>query len=330
MASFIRRRKFLAMLLGSAAAWPVAGRAQQPAMPVIGFLSSRLASDSVSVVAFREGLKEAGFVEGQNVTIEYRWAEFQNDRLPAMAADLVQRRVAVIAATGSTAAAAAAKLATTTIPIVFGSGFDPVKEGLVASLNRPGDNITGVTALTFELGAKQLDLLHALVPNATVIAVLWNRNDPDSEAQLKDVQAAARTLGLQTLALTIGSEGDFEAAFATLVQRGAGALLICSGAFFTAHRVQLAILAARHVVPAIYSIREFPMAGGLMSYATRFTDAYRQVGIYVGRILKGAKPADLPVMQPTKFELVINLKTAKTLGLTVPPSLLAIADEVIE
>jgi len=330
MASYIQRRKFLAALGGAAVAWPLAARAQQAAMPVIGFLSSRLASDSVSLAAFREGLKEAGFVEGQNVTIEYRWAEFQNDRLPAMAADLVQRRVAVIAATGSTAAAAAAKLATTTIPIVFGSGFDPVKEGLVASLNRPGGNITGVTGLTFELGAKQLDLLHAMVPNATVIAVLWNRNDPDSEAQLKDVQAAARTLGLQTLALTIGSEGDFEAAFATLVQRGAGALLICSGAFFTAHRVQLAILAARHVVPAIYSIREFPMAGGLMSYATRFTDAYRQVGIYVGRILKGAKPADLPVMQPTKFELVINLKTAKTLGLTVPPSLLAIADEVIE
>src|SRR5215831_12071961 len=197
MASHIERRKFLATLGGAAAAWPLAARAQQPAMPVIGFLSSRLASDSVSLVAFREGLKEAGFVEGQNVTIEYRWAEFQNDRLPAMAADLVQRRVAVIAATGSTAAAAAAKLATTTIPIV-GSGFDPVKEGLVASLSRPGGNITGVTGLTFELGAKQLDLLHAMVPNATVIAVLWNRNDPDSEAQLKDVQAAARTLGLQT------------------------------------------------------------------------------------------------------------------------------------
>src|SRR6516162_6172923 len=202
----IGRRELLAALGGAAAAWPLAARAQQPAMPMIGFLSSRLASDSVSVVAFREGLKEAGFVEGQNVTIEYRWAEFQNDRLPAMAADLVQRRVAVIAATGSTAAAAAAKLATTTIPIVFGSGFDPVKEGLVASLNRPGDNITGVTALTFELGAKQLDLLHAMVPNATVIAVLWNRNDPDSEAQLKDVQAAARTLGLQTLASPLAAK----------------------------------------------------------------------------------------------------------------------------
>jgi ABC-type uncharacterized transport system substrate-binding protein len=326
----MKRREFIT-LLGSAAAWPLAAQAQQPAMPVVGFLSNRMASESVSVVAaFHQGLKEIGYVEGQNLSVEYRWADFQDDRLPAMAADLVQRRVAVIAATGSTVAASTAKSATTTIPIVFGAGTDPVKEGLVASLNRPGGNITGVTPFTQQLGAKQLELLHAIVPTAAVVAVLGKRNDPDTEYQLKDVEAAARTLGLQILALTVDSKRDFQAAFATLVQRGAGALLICSGAFFTANRVHLAILAARHGIPAIYTLREFPLAGGLMSYATRLTDSYRQVGIYVGQILKGAKPADLPVMQPTKFEFVINLETAQTLGLTAPPSLLATADEVIE
>jgi ABC-type uncharacterized transport system substrate-binding protein len=326
----VKRRDFIT-LIGGAAAWPLAARAQQPAMPVVGFLSSRMASESVSVVAaFHQGLKEIGYVEGQNVSIEYRWADFQDDRLPAMAADLVQRRVAVIAATGSTVAASTAKLATTTIPIVFGVGTDPVKEGLVASLNRPGGNITGVTPFTQQLGAKQLELLHAMVPTAAVVAVLGKRNDPDTESQLKDVEAAARTLGLQILVLTVDSKRDFQAAFATLVQRGASALLIFSGAFFTANRVQLAILAARHGIPAIFTLREFPLAGGLMSYATRLTDSYRQVGIYVGQVLKGAKPADLPIMQPTKFEFVINLETAQTLGLTVPPSLLAIADEVIE
>jgi putative tryptophan/tyrosine transport system substrate-binding protein len=328
----MRRRDFIKGIVGSAAAArPFTARAQQPAMPVIGFLSSRMASESVSVVAaFHQGLKEMGYVEGQNVSIEYRWADFQDDRLPAMAADLVQRRVAVIAATGSTVAASTAKLATTTIPIVFGAGSDPVKEGLVANLNRPGGNITGVTPFTQQLGAKQLELLHSMVPTAAVVAVLGKRNDPDTEIQLKDVEAAARTLGLQILALTVDSKRDFQAAFATLVQRGAGALLIFSGAFFTANRVQLAILAARHGIPAIYTLREFPLAGGLMSYATRLTDSYHQVGVYVGQILKGAKPADLPILQPTKFEFVINLGTAQTLGLTVPPSLLAIADEVIE
>jgi ABC-type uncharacterized transport system substrate-binding protein len=326
----VKRRKFIT-LLGGAAAWPLAARAQQATMPVIGFLSSRMASESASVVAaFHQGLKEIGYVEGQNVAIEYRWADFQEDRLPAMAADLVQRRVAVIATTGSTVAASAAKVATTTIPIVFGAGSDPVKEGLVASLNRPGGNITGVTPFTQLLGAKQLELLHAMIPTAAVVAVLGKRNDPDHESQLKDVETAARTLGLQILAITVDSKRDFQVAFATLVQRNAGALLILSGAFFTASRVQLAILAARHAVPAIYTLREFPMAGGLMSYATRLTDSYRQVGMYVGQILNGAKPADLPVIQPTKFEFVINLDTAQTLGLTVPPSLLAIADEVIE
>jgi putative ABC transport system substrate-binding protein len=326
----VKRREFIT-LLGGAAAWPLAARAEQSAMPVIGFLSNRMASESVSVVAaFHQGLKEIGYVEGQNISIEYRWADFQDDRLPAMAADLVQRQVAVIAATGSTVAASTAKSATTTIPIVFGAGTDPVKEGLVASLNWPGGNITGVTPFTQQLGAKQLELLHAMVPTAAVVAVLGRRNDPDTEYQLKDVEAAARTLGLQILALTVDSKRDFQSAFASLVQRGAGALLIFSGAFFTANRVPLAILAARHGIPAIYTLREFPLAGGLMSYATRLTDSYRQVGIYVGQILKGAKPADLPVMQPTKFEFVINLETAQTLGLTVPPSLLALADEVIE
>jgi len=327
----MRRREVITALGSAAAAWPLVARAQQSAMPIIGFLSSRMASESVSVVAaFHQGLKESGYVEGQNVSIEYRWADFQDDRVPAMAADLVQRRVAVIAATGSTVAASAAKLATTTIPIVFSAGSDPVKEGLVANLNRPGGNITGMTPFTQQLGAKQLELLHSMVPTAAVVAVLGKRNDPDTETQLKDVETAARTLGLQILALTVDSKRDFQAAFATLVQRGAGALLIFSGAFFTANRVPLAILAARHGIPAIYTLREFPLAGGLMSYATRLTDSYRQVGIYVGQILKGAKPADLPVMQPTKFEFVINLETAQTLGLTVPPSLLALADEVIE
>jgi len=327
----VRRRKFISLLGGAVVTWPLAARAQQAAMPVVGFLSNRMASESVSVVAaFHQGLKEIGYVEGQNISIEYRWADFQDNRLPAMAADLVQRRVAVIAATGSTVAASTAKSATTTIPIVFGAGTDPVKQGLVASLNRPGGNITGVTPFTQQLGAKQLELLHAMVPTAAVVAVLGRRNDPDTEYQLKDVEAAARTLGLQILALTVDSKSDFQSAFASLVQRGAGALLIFSGAFFTANRVPLAILAARHGIPAIYTLREFPLAGGLMSYATRLTDSYRQVGIYVGQILKGAKPADLPVMQPTKFEFVINLETAQTLGLTVPPSLLALADEVIE
>jgi putative tryptophan/tyrosine transport system substrate-binding protein len=326
----VKRREFIT-LLGGAAVWPLSASAQQQAMPVIGFLSSRMASDSGAVVAaFHQGLKEIGYVEGQNISIEYRWADFQDDRLPAMAADLVQRRVAVIAATGSTVAATTAKLATTTIPIVFGAGSDPVKEGLVASLNRPGGNITGVTPFTQQLGAKQLELLHEMVPTAAVVAVLGKRNDPDTESQLKDVEAAARTLRLQILGLTVDSKRDFQATFATLVQRGAGALIIFSGAFFTANRVQLAILAARHGIPAIYTLRDFPLAGGLMSYATRLTDSYRQVGIYVGQILKGAKAADLPIMQPTKFEFVINLETAQTLGLTVPQTLLSIADEVIE
>jgi putative ABC transport system substrate-binding protein len=328
----MKRREFITLLGGAVATWPLAARAQQPAMPVIGFLSSRLANESASVVAaFSQGLKEIGYVERQNVIIEYRWAEFQYDRLPAMAADLVRRRVMVIAATGAeTAPASAAKMATAIIPIVFSTGADPVKEGLVASLNRPGGNVTGVTSFTSLLGAKQLELLHAMVPSVRVIAVLAYRNNADSGAQLKNVQAAAETLGLQILAITVSGETDLEASFATVVREGAGALLILGDAFFTTHRVQLAILAARNAVPTIYTVRDFPITGGLMSYATNLTDVYRQVGLYVGRILKGEKPTDLPVVQPTKFDLVINLKTAKALGLTVPLTLHVAADEVIE
>ena len=327
----MKRRQFITLLGGAVATWPLAARAQQPVMPVIGFLSIRPpGTDPHFLAAFHQGLKEAGYVEGQNVAIEYRWAEFKDERLPAMADDLVRRQVAVIVATGSTAAASAAKAATATIPIVFGAGGDPVKEGLVGSLNRPAGNITGVTPFTYVLGAKQLELLHQMVPTASTIAVLVNQNNADSDAQLRDVQAAARKLGLRILALAVSSDRELETVFATLVRERAGALLIASDAFFTAHRVQLAVLTARHAVPAIYTLREFPMAGGLMSYAADLADTYRQLGVYVGRILKGTKPADLPVMQPTKFQLVINLKTARTLGLSVPDRLLVLADEVIE
>jgi putative ABC transport system substrate-binding protein len=327
----MRRREFIASVGAAAVAGPRGAWAQQAALPVIGFLSPRPPGvDTHLLAAFHQGLKEFGYIEGQNVAIEYRWADFQLDRLPTMAADLVRRRVTVIAATGGTAAASAAKMATTTIPIVFAAGGNPVKEGLVASLNRPGGNVTGMSLFTLQVGPKQLGLLHAMIPTATVIAVLVNQNNLDSETQLEDIQAAAPTLGLRILALSVDSERDFEMAFATLVRQGAGALLITGHAFFTAHRVQLAVLAARHAIPTIYTLREFPMAGGLMSYAPNIADAHRQVGVYIGRILKGEKPADLPVMQPTKFELVINLKTAKTLGLTIPPTLLAVADEVIE
>jgi putative ABC transport system substrate-binding protein len=329
MAIAVRRRQFIGALGGAAVAWPLAASAQQPAMPVIGFLRSTSATDSTHfVAAFRQGLKEVGFVEGQNVTIEYRWAENQLDRLPVLVADLVHLPVAVIVVNAP--AAHAAKGATTTVPIIFLTGADPVRDGLVASLNRPGGNVTGVTFLAGQLGAKRLELLRQLVPAATTIGLLVNLSSPETEVERKDLQDAARAIGQQLIILDVSSDRDIETAFATFVQRGVGALLVGSGPFLTSHRGQLVALAAHYSLPASYDLREFVVSGGLMSYGTSITDAYRQVGIYTGRIIKGEKPADLPVMQSTKFEFVINLKTAKALGLTVPQIMQMTADEVIE
>jgi putative tryptophan/tyrosine transport system substrate-binding protein len=329
MAIGIGRRQFISALGGGACAWPLTARAQQSTMPVVGFLRSTSAADSTQfVAAFRQGLREAGFVESQNVVIEYRWAENQLDRLPALVADLVHLPVAVIVANAP--AARVAKDTTTTVPIVFVTGADPVKDALVSSLNRPGGNVTGVTFLAGQLGAKRLELLRQLVPKVTTIGVLVNPSSPETEVERRDLQDAAQAIGQQLIILDVSTDRDIETAFATFVQRGASALLVGSGPFLTSHREQLVALAAHHSLPASYDLREFVVAGGLMSYGTSITDAYRQVGIYAGRIIKGEKPADLPVMQSTKFEFVIKLKTAKALSLTVPQIMQMTADEVIE
>jgi putative tryptophan/tyrosine transport system substrate-binding protein len=325
----MKRREFI-FALGGAAAWPLAARAQQQAMPVIGFLYGA-SPDPVAqrLRAFRQGLKDSGYVEGENVAIEYRWAESQFDRLPEMVADLIRRQVTVIAAL-NTVAAVAAKAASTTIPIVFSSGEDPVRLGLVASLARPGGNATGINQVIGEVTAKRLGLLHELVPTANRVGVLVNPADVLTETTLRDVQPAARAIGLQIQVVNASTSGEIDAAFAAFVREQVDALFIGPGGFFSSRRVHIANQAMRHGIPATYSQREYPEIGGLMSYGTKLTDTWRQVGIYTGRILKGAKPADLPVVQASKFELVINAQTARLLGLTIPPGVLAIADEVIE
>ena len=328
----MKRREFITLFGGATVVWPRAARAQQPVMPVVGFLhSASAAAFAAPLAAFRKELSEAGYVEGQNVAIEYRWAEGQNDRLPALAAELARQRVAVIVTLGSTPATLAAKAATATIPIVFSIGTDPVKIGLVASLSRPGGNATGISELSVEIAAKRLGLLHELLPAATRFGVLVNPNNPYvMESFITELQTAASAIGRQIEVVTASTNGDIDTAFATLVKKRADALLISPDPLFVTRRVQLITLAVRHALPALYHRRELPEAGGLMSYGSDLSDQYRQTGVSVGRILKGEKPAEMPVQQPTKFEFVINLQTAKTLGIEIPATLLAAADEVIE
>ena len=327
----MQRREFITLLGGAAAAWPVTARAQQPAMPAIGFLSSRSANDSARAVdAFRQGLAEKGYVEGRNAEIEFRWADGQFDRLPALASDLVQRSVAVLVAVGGAQTATIAKATTSTIPIIFGIGEDPVKEGLVPNLNRPGGNMTGATFSTALLGAKRLGILRDLVPSAKVIALLVNQSSSQGQGQKQDIEKAAREVGQRLVVLDGSSDQEIDASYANLAKQNVGALIVGADPFFDPRRDRMIALSARYAVPTIYQFREFVLAGGLVSYGASITDYYRQIGVYVGRVLKGESPADLPVMLPTKFELSINLKTAKALGLAIPSGLLAIADDVIE
>jgi putative tryptophan/tyrosine transport system substrate-binding protein len=326
----MRRREVIALLGSSAVAWPFGAPAQQPAAPVVGFVNASSSTESARFAGpFRQGLADTGYIEGQNVAIEYRWADSHYERLPDMIADLVRRRVAVLAAT-STPAALAAKAATTDIPIVFETAGDPITLGLVDSLSRPTGNVTGVTQLSSELVSKRVGLLHDLIPTAKIIASLINQSDPRAESQSREMHEAARAVGVQLHVLNASNEAEIDRAFTKLLQLRADALLVGTGELFNKRQAQLVALAARHAVPAFYQYREFPIAGGLISYGASLTDSYRQAGVYTGRILKGEKPADVPVWQPTKFELIINLKTAKALGLTIPPGVLAIADEVIE
>jgi putative ABC transport system substrate-binding protein len=328
----MKRRALITLLGGAVAGWPLAARAQQPAMPVVGIINAGSPETSVSrVTAFRQGLGELGYVEGQNVTIDYRWAEGRYDRYPELVADLIRRKVSVIATGASGPAAFAAKAATSSIPIVFGVGEDPVRLGLVASLARPGGNVTGVNFFTAEVAAKRLGLLRELAPRTTRVAVLVNpANAASADSTARDVRAAAPALGLQVQMLNATTVREIDTAYASLVRERADALVVAGDGFFNSRRVQLAMLAVRHAIPATYSVRDYPEAGGLISYGTSFADTFRQIGIYCGRILKGAKPADLPVLQSTKFELVVNMQAARMLGLEVPPMLLARADEVIE